>query len=706
MNEKEGIMTTNQTKLTIKDNIAIIQMCRPPVNALGEVLRNEIKAHLDACENNAGIKAIVLSSDETIFSAGADISEFKTGFKGASLASIQEALEQSKKITVALINEKALGGAAEIAIACHYRVCDANATIGFPEVLLGLIPGAGGTQRLPRLVPFKIALQMILSGKPLPAVKALEVGLVDYVVNNEDLKKGGLAFVKTLLKDDAQPRPTCDNPIKIDAEENWSEMASPWMKQSAKRVGPTAPKACFDALMVALEKPFAKGLQEEQNLFFKAILSQESQSLQYAFFAQRQAAKQVDSIDHENLLTPKSIGVIGAGLMGGGIAMVMANAGLDVTIVDMSQPNLDKGLERIKANYAVSVKHGKLDQSEMDQCLARIQGSIVMADLNACDVVIEAVFEDMALKKQIFSELRKVCPKDTILATNTSALDVNEIASVVVNPERVLGLHFFSPAQVTKLLEVVRAEKTSDEVLDAMLLFAKKIKKTAVVVGVCPGFVGNRLMFKYLKQANEMIMSGTKPAKVDKVIQNFGFPMGPFLMCDMVGLDLGWCAQDKPHEPRDLLCLEGRLGQKVKAGFYDYPEDIRKPVASGEVDAMIKSFAHTQGVKQEELCDKEILERCVFALINEGFKVLEEGIVSRPSDIDVIYLFGYGFPPYQGGPMHYAEVIGLNKVLETIEAFHVRYGDFWKPAPLLKQMVASNTKLKNWIKESEVTKNV
>lgn len=701
-------MANNQTNLIIKENIAVIEMCRPPVNALGEQLRNEIKAHIDLCEKNPNIKAIVLASGEAIFSGGADISEFKTGFKGESLASIQASLEQSKKITVALINKQALGGAAEIAVSCHYRVCDEQAKIGFPEVTLGLIPGAGGTQRLPRLVSFEASLEMMLTGKPVSAKKALQIGLVDHIVDSQSLREGGLSYVQSLIDDKAPLRPTCDNPVKLDGEDskNWFDLATPWIKHTAKRVGPTAPQACFESLENALNTSFEIGLKEEQALFFKVVLSQESQALQYAFFAQRNATKQVETIDKKSLRLPTKVGVVGAGLMGGGIAMVMANAGVDVLITDMSQPNLDKGLEKIKENYLMSVKHGKLSQAEMDACLERIKGSIDMSNLKACDLVIEAVFEDMALKKQVFSSLNEICPKDTILATNTSALNVNEIASTVFNPERVLGLHFFSPAQVTKLLEVVRAEKTSDIVLETMLLFAKKIKKTPVVVGVCPGFVGNRLMFKYLKQANDMIMSGTSPAKVDQVIKSFGFPMGPFLMCDMVGLDLGWTMHDKPKEPRDILCHEGRLGQKVKAGFYDYPEGIRKPVPSPEVDAMMKSFAHSLGVSQEKLTDQEILERCLFSLINEGFKVLEEGVVSRPSDIDVIYLFGYGFPPFKGGPMYFAEQFGLHKVLETIEAFHVRYGDFWLPAPLLKRMVQENKKLKDWSIDDKMMKNV
>lgn len=695
-------MTTNQTKLTIKDSIALIEMCRPPVNALGEILRDEIKTHIDVCENNSNVKAIVLASNAPIFSAGADISEFKTGFKGASLASIQEALEQSKKITVALINQKSLGGASEIAVACHYRVCDENAFIGFPEVSLGLIPGAGGTQRLPRLVPFKVALEMMLSGKPISAATALESGLVDHVTSSEHLREEGLAFVSKLLNTNAPTKPTNQKPVRVGDAQNadWASVAEPLIKQMAKRVGPTAPKACFDAVINSLDMSFADGLKEEQALFFKAILSQESQALQYAFFAQRQAAKQAEGISVQDVVVPKKVGVIGAGLMGGGIAMVMANAGLDVHIIDMSQPNLDKGLAKIKDNYAVSVKHGKLTQADMDTRMGRIHGSIFMADLNACDLVIEAVFEDMDLKKQIFAELCNNCPKDTILATNTSALDVNEIARVVVNPERVLGLHFFSPAQVTHLLEVVRGEKTSDAVMDAMLIFAKKIKKTAVVVGVCPGFVGNRLMFKYLKQVNEMIMSGVAPGRIDAIMKDFGFPMGPCLMCDMVGLDLGWQSNRAPKEPRDILCQAGRLGQKTKAGFYDYPKDIRHPEESDEANELLKSFAKSSGVKQESLTDLEILERCIFALVNEGFKVLAEGIVARPSDIDVIYLFGYGFPPYKGGPMYFAESFGLQKVLEVIDAFHVRYGDFWKPAPLLVQMVQENKRLKDWSKVS------
>ena len=700
LNEKEAIMSAKQSKLTIKNQIGIIEMSRPPVNALGETLRNEIKSHIEACELNPAVKAIILASSESIFSAGADIKEFKTGFKGASLASIQTALEQSKKITIALINKQSLGGASEIAIACHYRVCDENATIGFPEVSLGLIPGAGGTQRLPRLVGFETALEMMLTGKPIPAKRALGEGLVDLIVTDKDLMAGCIDYAEKLINDAALVRPTCDNEVNANTNDvnHWAAVAKPLIQKSSSSVGPTAPGACYEALTNALSKPFDEGLALEQELFFKAILSQESQALQYAFFSQRLASKEMDELNTNHLTLPDQVGVIGAGLMGTGIAMVMANAGIEVVLVDMNQPNLDKGLAQIKQIYEASVKRGKLSQVAASDCLARISSTTQIINVAECDLIIEAVFEDMALKKQIFTELNQLCPKQTILATNTSALDVNDIASVVTNPERVIGLHFFSPAQVTKLLEIVRTDHTSDEVLSLMLALAKKIKKTPVVVGVCPGFVGNRLMFKYLKQANDMIMSGIKPSDVDDVLRQFGFPMGPFLMCDMVGLDLGWHMHDEPKEPRDVLCLAGRLGQKTKAGFYDYPESIKQPVKSDVADTMIADFAKSIGHEKYDITEKEILDRCLYAMINEGFKVLEEGIVKKPSDIDVIYLFGYGFPPYRGGPMYYAEQVGLNRVLETVESFHARYGQFWKPAPLLKQMVESNTKLKDWAK--------
>lgn len=689
---------TTQTKLYIEGKVAIIEMCRSPVNALGEVLRNEILAHIESCESNPNIHAIILASSTSIFSAGADISEFKTGFKGASLASIQSAFEKSKKLTVALINGKALGGAAEIAIACHYRVAEEQASIGFPEVTLGFIPGAGGTQRLPRLIPFKACLEMMLTGQSVSAVQAKELGLIDHVVTGE-LRQAGLAYVNKLIDEGISPRPTCDHAVKImeSGDIDWGQIALPWIDKTSRRVGPTAPSACFDALMQTTKVDFETGLKMEQDLFFKAILSKESQALQYAFFAQRRAAKQSEDEGSKDLrLIPKQIGVVGAGLMGGGIAMVMANAGLEVMLVDMNQENLDKGLEQIKSNYMVSVKHGRLTKKAVEHCLSLIKCTTDLTHLAEADLVVEAVFENMALKQDIFSRLSSICPRDTILATNTSALNLDEIASVVSDPDRVIGMHFFSPAQVTKLLEVVRGKYTSQSVIDVVLTLAKRIKKTSVVVGVCPGFVGNRMIFKYIKQANEMVLRGTMPQRVDQVIKDFGFPMGPFLMCDMIGLDLGWQIPEEPKDLRDVLCLAGRLGQKTKSGFYDYPNDIRVPEPSEEALKLIQSFAKSKDIASEELSDQEILERCLYALINEGFKILAEGIVSQPSDIDVIYLFGYGFPPYRGGPMYYAEQVGLEVVLEHLNAFHIRYGGFWEPAPLLSKMVQEGKRLKDW----------
>lgn len=691
-------MTEQQAVCKIDNGIAVITMQRLPLNALGEQLRNQLLAHIEACEANPDVKAIVLASACPIFSAGADITEFKTGFKGASLAAIQDALEQSQKITVALINQKALGGAAEIAVACHYRICDANASIGFPEVSIGLIPGAGGTQRLPRLIDFSEALQMIISGKSLKAQAALKLGLVDEVVEG-DLMVDGLRAVTLLVNSGTHPRPTCMEAVKVaKPDTNWAELAKPWISQSAKRVGAVAPNACFEALMNALTTDFKKGLELEQALFFKAILSQEAQALQYAFFAQRQVMKVASAGDEALWVSPKSIGVVGAGLMGTGIAMAFANAGYNVKIHDLNQAQLKKSSEQVKAYYESQIKKGRVPQQKGAALASAVEHVVSFEELKDCDLVIEAVFENLALKQDIFKRLNDLCPRSTILASNTSALDINEIAKVVDHPERVIGLHFFSPAQITHLLEVVRAEKTSPTVIKHMLYLAKSIKKTPVVVKVCPGFVGNRLMFKYLKQANDLVCEGASPYQIDQVIQRFGFPMGPFLMCDMVGLDLAWVKPEKPHDVRDVMCLNGRLGQKVKAGYYDYPEDVRHPEPSQKAMELIDAFIDEHGIQPNPVSDEMILERCIYALINEGFKVLEEGVVDSPSAIDVIYLFGYGFPAYRGGPMYYAEQVGLANVLQKIESFKANYGSFWEPAASLKKMVAEKTRLKDWAK--------
>ncbi|MBT5797885.1 MAG: 3-hydroxyacyl-CoA dehydrogenase, partial [Porticoccaceae bacterium] len=563
-------------------------------------------------------------------------------------------------------------------------VAVSGAKFGLPEVHLGLLPGAGGTQRLPRLVGVEKALSMVTSGTPIGATEALENGLID-MITGEDLRSDAVAFaLSKCTLDIVHPR-VRDNQKKLQSAAGNPEIFSTVRKMIARKTrGFLAPEYNIRCVEAAVSQPFDEGIKTESMLFRELMAGPQSKAQQYFFFAERQASKVV-GIDKNTADIPiNTVGVIGGGLMGGGIAMNMANVGIPVTIVETTQAALDRGLGTIRKNYENTASKGRLSAEDVETRCGLITGALDLGALADCDLIIEAVFENMAVKKDIFTRLDGIAKSDAILASNTSALDLNEIANVTGRPESVIGLHFFSPANVMKLLEIVRGEKTADSVIKSCMAFAKRIKKVAALVGVCPGFVGNRILFMRQHQANLVALEGASVEHVDKVLFDFGFPMGAFQMADLAGLDLGWDkAASASATVRDRLCEAGRYGQKTSAGFYDYDER-RRPAPSALVADLIKDHAATSGVDQRDISDEEILDRCVLPMINEGAKILEEGIAMRASDIDVVYVYGYGWPVYRGGPMHYANSLGLDKVLAKLRHYQALTGDdFWEPSPLL-----------------------
>jgi 3-hydroxyacyl-CoA dehydrogenase len=598
------------------------------------------------------------------------------------------ALENSSKPTVAAIHGTALGGGLETAMSCHYRVAVASAKCGLPEVNLGLLPGGGGTQRLPRLVGVEKALEMVTSGQPIGAPEANQLGLVDDIIAG-DLRADAVAFAKDKAAQDAAHPRVRDNDEKLLAAREMPQMFDMARGMVAKRArGFIAPEYNIRCIEAAVNLPFDEGRKLETKLFMELVMGPQAQAQQYFFFAQRQASK-IPGIGKEVAERPISkVGVIGAGLMGGGIAMNMANVGIPVTIVDTQQESLERGLGTIRKNYENTAKKGRLSAEQVETRCGLIQGTLAIEDLADCDLVIEAVFENMAVKKDIFANLDRVTKPGTILASNTSALDLNEIASATKRPEDVIGLHFFSPANVMKLLEVVRGDKTADDVIKTAMAFAKRIKKVAALSGVCPGFIGNRILYFRQHQAMALGLEGADYAQVDKVLYDFGFPMGPFAMWDLAGLEIGWDKNNaKPDtDVRDRLALNGDIGQKNGRGFYEYDEK-RKPVVRDTTTETFAEVAANLGINQRDISDEEILDRLLLPMINEGAKILDEGIAVRASDIDVVYVYGYGWPVYQGGPMHYANTLSLNKVLEKLRHYQEQTGDdFWAPSPYLVKL--------------------
>ena len=684
------------TDLTLDGDVAVITLNSPPVNALSAAVRQGLFDAFTQANAEAAAKSIVLICDGRTFIAGADITEFGGAMAGASLPQVQEAIEGSSKPVVAAIHGTALGGGLEVALCAHYRVAVPSARLGLPEVNLGLLPGAGGTQRLPRVVGVETALAMMTSGRHVPAKEAKALGLVDELVEEGQLREAALAFARKVV---AEGRPLAkirDQNEKLEAAKGKPEIFAAFRKANARKFrGFLAPEYNIRCIEAAVNLPFKEGLEVERKLFLELMSGSQSAAQRYAFFAERQAQKIPDVADDTPVIPVNKVGIIGAGTMGGGIAMNFANVGIPVVLIEVKQDALDRGLATIRKNYERTASRGGITPEQVEERCALITGSLQMESLADVDLVIEAVFERMDIKKDIFNKLDAICKPGAILATNTSGLDIDEIAAVTKRPESVIGLHFFSPANVMKLLEIVRADHTSKEVIATSMKLAKKIGKVAVLVGVCPGFVGNRILGQRQREAQKLVMEGAMPWDIDRVLYDFGFPMGPFAMSDLAGLDIGWVKErSKGESIRDVLCEMDRRGQKTGAGYYDYDE-ARNAKPSPVTEQVIKDFIVKTGANPRDVSDEEILERCIYPMINEGAKILEEGKAIRPSDIDVVWQNGYGWPVYRGGPMWYGDHVGLPKVLAKMQEFHAKMGDQFKPSPLLEKLVAEGKSFKD-----------
>lgn len=678
--------------------IGIITVNNPPVNALSTGVPQGIMESLEKGLSDPAVKAFILKGGGNTFIAGADIREFgKPKQPGVpTLFELLPMLEGSSKPVIAAVHGAALGGGLEVALACHFRCAAPEAKLGLPEVRLGLLPGGGGTQRLPRLIGVEPALDLILSGEHISAARALSLGVIDEVLNGEFLS-AVLDFANRVVSEGRPPRVISRMTAVLNPASPPDYFNGVRKSLEKKARGYLAPFLIVDCVEAAVKLPFGEGRTKERELFKQCVESRQSKALRHVFFAEREAGKIPDVPKDTPTKTIKSAGVIGAGTMGGGIAMNFANAGIPVQLIERSQELLDKGLEVIWKNYANSVKKGGLSQSEMDKRMGLIVGSTSYDALGDVDVAVEAAFEEMGVKREIFQALDRTCKAGAILATNTSTLDVNEIAAVTGRPEDVIGLHFFSPANVMRLLEVVRGAKSSKETVATSMKLAKTLNKLGVLVGVCDGFVGNRMVAKYTREAHFLLEEGTLPQQVDRALYDFGMAMGPFAMGDLAGLDIGWAirkrrAATRPKDERystiaDQICELGRFGQKTGAGFYRYEEGSRTPVPDPVVEEIICKTSAKSGVERRQISDEEIIERCIYPLVNEGARILEEGMALRASDIDLIYINGYGFPAHHGGPMFYAETAGLPKVYESMSRYAEVHGDYWKPAPLLKRLV-------------------
>jgi len=669
-------------------NISIITLNSPPVNALSAPVREGLHKGISEARNDKETEAIVIICEGRTFIAGADISEFGKEPKGPSLFEVQEFIEDSDKPVIAAIHGTALGGGLEVALTCHYRIAVPSAKCGLPEVNLGLLPGAGGTQRLPRVVGVEKALQMVTSGQHVPAKQCLEMGLVDEISNEDNLRQDSISFAKKIVSENRPLVKISEMNDKVEAARGNENIFKDFRASIARKArGFLAPEYNIQCIEAAVNKSFSEGIKVERKLFMELVTGTQSAAQRYAFFAQRQVAK-IPDIEPDTEIKPfTSIGVIGAGTMGGGISMNFANVGIPVTIIEQSQEKLDKGLGIIRKNYENTANKGRITFEDVEKRTKLINGSTDINDLSNCDLIIEAVFENMDLKKDIFKTLDGIAKKGAILATNTSALDVNEIAEVTSRPEDVIGLHFFSPANVMRLLEIVRGEKTSKSVVATSMKMAKNIGKVAAVVGVCPGFVGNRILAQRQREANKLILEGAMPWEVDDALFNFGFPMGPFAMSDLAGLDIGWDEDLSTGDTlRDKLCEAGRLGQKTGKGFYIYDENRNKS-PDAEVEKLIIEFSEKHQIKRREISKEEILERCLYPMINEGFKILEEGMAIRASDIDIVWINGYGWPIYEGGPMFYGQLIGYEKILKWHKEMEEKFGPDFAPSPYLEKVV-------------------
>ncbi|MBL0076419.1 MAG: enoyl-CoA hydratase/isomerase family protein [Rhodocyclaceae bacterium] len=693
----------SSTTYALTGNVAVITMQNPPVNGLSLDLRQGIVAGLAQAVADANVAAIILIGSDRAFSGGADIREFGSpkAYAQPNLPTVTEIVENCAKPVIAAIGGACMGGGLELALSTHFRVALPTAQIALPEVKLGLLPGAGGTQRMPRIVGVEAALNLIVKGDPVPAAMFKPTPLFDELIEG-DLLAGALAFAAKVIAEKRPLRRIRDMKVDYPNHEAYLMFASNMVKGIA---GPfPAPLKCLEAVGASItSKTFDEGIKIEQKLFGELMMTSESRALRHLFQAERATSKIPDVPEDTPTRKIAKVGVIGAGLMGGGISMNFLNAGIPVTILEMKQEALDKGMGTIRKNYESTMKKGKLTQEKFDQRMGLLSGTVNYDDFKDCDLIIEAVFEDIGVKEQVFKKLDEIAKPGAILASNTSTLDLNKIASFTKRPQDVVGLHFFSPANVMKLLEVVRGEKTAKDVMATVMQIGKKIKKIAVVSGVCDGFIGNRMVEHYGRVAGFLVDEGASPAQVDKALEKFGMAMGPFRMGDMAGNDIGWAirkrrAIESPHIPysklADRLCEAGRFGQKTGKGWYLYQPGNRNALPDPEVDKMIDDYRKELGITPRKVSDAEIVERCIYALINEGARIVEEGIAARASDIDMVYLYGYGFPAHRGGPMLYADECGLYNVARKMEEFAARTGDaFWTPAPLITKLIASGKSL-------------
>jgi 3-hydroxyacyl-CoA dehydrogenase len=681
--------TTSPISTSRHGDVLIVTSNNPPVNALGAAVRQGLVAAIEEAESDDAIKAVVIRCEGQTFFAGADITEFGKPPVMPWLPSVVDTIENCSKPVVAAIHGTALGGGLEVALGCHYRVADKSAKLGVPEVKLGLLPGAGGTQRLPRVAGVQKALEMVTSGAMISAKEAVDVGLVDRIVEGE-LVQHAVAFAEEVR--DIRPLPkSSERQDKVANVE--PSIFDEFRKANARKFrGFEAPEANIKAVEAAVAKPYAEGVIDERNLFMGLMAGTQAKAQQYFFFAERKAAKIEGIPEDTKPRAVNKVGVIGAGTMGGGISMNFLSAGIPVTIFEMNQEALDRGTGVMRKNYEATASKGRMTGEQVEKAMGLLNPTLDFDALADCDLIIEAVFEQMDVKKDIFTRLDKVMKQGAILASNTSYLNIDEIAAVTSRPQDVVGLHFFSPANVMKLLEVVRGAKTAPDVLVTAMQLAKKIKKVAVVAGVCHGFIGNRMLMPRQVEATKLLLEGATPEQVDRVHVEFGMPMGPFQMADLAGVDIGWHRDPTRIENiRDALAAEGRWGQKKQAGFYDY-DDKRRPSPSPRVQEIIEDFRAKEGITARDITDEEIVQRTLYTMVNEGAKILEEGMAQRASDIDVVWIYGYGWPVYRGGPMFWADTEGLQKIVDGLKEQEGRMGGDFSFSKLLLDKAAKGEK--------------
>ncbi len=674
-----------------RGRIAILTVNNPPVNALSQHVRQGLRDGVKQAVADAAVSAIVIVCAGRTFIAGADITEFGKPPKEPGFHEVLDLIEGSAKPVVAAVHGTALGGGLEVALACHYRLGVKGARFGLPEVKLGLLPGAGGTQRLPRAVGVEKALQMIVSGDPIGADEALKHGLIDEIADG-DLTAAGVAFAEKVLNEKRPLKKIRDLADKIGAVRGKPEVFASFRKSVARQTrGFRAPENCIKAVEAAVNLPFAEGMKRERELFMELMASPESKAQRYFFFAEREAAKIPDVPAETPTKEIKKAAILGAGTMGGGIAMNFANVGIPVTVVEVAKDALDRGIGVVRKNYEATAAKGRLTAQDVEKRMGLITGTTDFNAIADADIVVEAVFEEMPIKKEVFARIDKICKAGAVLATNTSTLDVNEIASATKRPESVIGMHFFSPANVMRLLEVVRGANSSKTTVATAMTVGRRIGKVSVCVGVCYGFVGNRMLHQRGREAEKLILEGALPHQVDKVLVDFGFPMGPFAMGDLAGLDVGWRirkGKGVKSAVADRICELGRFGQKTGSGYFRYEKGDRTPVPDPEVEKIILEIARGMGIQRRAISDDEILARLLYPMVNEGAKILEEGIATRASDIDVIWVYGYGWPVYRGGPMFWADQVGLKTIRDRMNEWQRTQGEVWKPTGLLDRLVA------------------